>query len=336
MPKSVLFGAFLACVMTASSGADLVVHEWGTITTIHDSAGKPQTGLNRIDVSEVLPDFVHRYEPEHTRHDPTKAFAKSPLVPGRPDVTMRLETPVIYFHPPAGAKYEKPFDVEVQFRGGILNEFYPAAEANVRVDNSRIADKIQAGALRGYSFDVLNNYVVSSLKWQGVRIHDTVVAPLTDNPVWIAPREVQAGSVFIPDAGEGERYIFYRGVAHLDALLQTKVSAGQVRLSAPPLLTWLDAPAATLPGVWLADIRVDGVVAFREHGPLTITREKPGAELGRVKRFGAGDYTAEGAKQLRASLKRALLRQGLYSDEAEAMLNTWKVSYFEKPGLRVF
>jgi len=92
----------------------------------------------------------------------------------------------------------------------------------------------------------------------------------------------------------------------------------------------------TRPAVWLADIRVDGEVAFREHGALTIARDKPDAELGLLRRFAAGDYKAEGVKLLRASLKRALLQQGLYSDEAEAMLNTWKASYFEKPGLRVF
>jgi hypothetical protein len=320
-----------------TSGAELVIHEWGTITTVHTASGKPLTGLNKIDAADVLPDFVHRYEPEHTRHDPARQFAKSPLVPGRPDVTMRLETPVIYFHPPAGTKYETPIDVEVKFRGGILNEFYPAAEAAVAVDLPRVGDKMQSGVLpHTWSFDILNNYVVSSLQWKGVRIHDTVVAPLTDNPVWLAPRDVSAGSVFVPEAGEGERYIFYRGVAHLDALLQTHVSAGAVRIAAPQVFTWLDAPTVTLPGVWLADIRVDGVVAFREHGPVTLLRDKPGQELGRINRFSGADYRADGVKLLRASLKRALLKQGLYSDEAEAMLNTWKASYFEKPGLRVF
>jgi hypothetical protein len=334
--RHALFVLLLAGSIPAS-GAELVIHEWGTITTIHASSGKPLTGLNRIDAADVLPDFVHRYEPEQTRHDPAKQFAKSPLVPGRPDVTMRLETPVIYFHPPAGTKYETPIDIEVKFRGGILNEFYPAAEAAVDVDVSRVQDKMQSGVLpRAWTFDVLNNYVVSSLKWKGVRIHDTVVAPLTDNPVWLAPREVQAGSVFVPEAGEGERYLFYRGVAHLDALLQTQVSAGTVRIAAPAVFTWLDASSVMLPDVWLADIRVDGVVAFREHGPVTLLRDKPGQVLGRIKRFSDADYKAEGVKLLRASLKRALLKQGLFSDEAEAMLNTWKASYFEKPGLRVF
>jgi len=317
--------------------AELVVHEWGTITSIHAASGQPQGSLNKIDAADVLPDFVHRYEPEQTRHDPARRFAKSPLVPGRPDVTMRLETPVIYFHPPAGGKFEAPIDVTVKFHGGILNEYYPAADAGVDVDYSRIHDKREAGVLpREWNFDILNNYVVGSLKWRGVRIHDTVVAPLTDNPIWLAPREVQAGSVFVPEAGEGERYLFYRGVANLEALLQTRTSSGSVRISAPRVLTWLEAPAVTLPNVWLADIRVDGVVAFREHGPVILPKAKPGAELGSLRRFSEADYKAEGVKLLRASLKRALLAQGLYSDEAEAMLNTWKASYFEKAGLRVF
>jgi hypothetical protein len=335
--RHALFGLLLTAASTLAPAADLVVHEWGTITTIHDAAGKPQSGLNKIDAADVLPDFVHRFEPEHTRLDPSRRFAKSPLVAGRPDVTMRLETPVIYFHPPPGEKYQAPLDVEVNFRGGILNEYYPAAQAAVRVDTERVENKMDAGVLpRSPSFDLLNNYVVSSLKWTGVRIHDTVVAPLTDNPVWLAPREVQAGSVFVPEAGEGERYLFYRGVAHLDALLQTRLSSGQVRLAAPQSMTWLEAPTVALSKIWLADIRVDGIVAFREQGPISIAKEKPGAEIGRLQRFAARDYSAVGAKLLRASLKRALLKEGLYADEAEAMLNTWKLSYFEKPGLRVF
>ena len=334
--RHALFVLALAAAFPAAA-TELVVHEWGTITAIHAASGEPHGALNKIDAADVLPDFVHRYEPEQTRHDPARRFAKSPLVPGRPDVTMRLETPVIYFHPPAGTPFETPIDVEVQFRGGILNEYYPAAAAGVAVDFARIKDKRGAGVLpRDWNFDILNNYVVGSLRWTGVRIHDTVVAPLTDNPVWLAPREVQAGSVFVPEAGEGERYIFYRGVANLDALLQTRTSAGSVRMAAPHVLTWLEAPALTLPAVWLADIRVDGLVAFREHGPVTIDGTKPDAALGSIRRFSDADYKAEGVKLLRASLKRALLRQGLYADEAEAMLNTWKASYFEKPGLRMF
>jgi hypothetical protein len=323
-------------VGNVAAAQDLVVHEWGTITTVHAADGTPAGHLNRIDEKEVLPKFVHEYEPENTRHDPKQRFIKAPNIPGRPDVTMRLETPVIYFHPPAGG-FGPPIDVTVRFRGGIVNEFYPNAAASVAVDTERIVDKMRDGAIpRVWTGDVLNNFVVGKLEWKGVTLHDTVVAPLTNDPVWLAPREVQAASVFVPEMGEGERYLFYRGVAHLAALVQTKTTRGAVTLSAPAVLAWLDAPTLTIPKVWLADVRADGSVAFREGPALTMRKYQMGAELGRLKRFAGADYAAGGVKPLRASLKKSLINHGLYADEAEAMLNAWKHSWFEEPGLRVF
>jgi hypothetical protein len=90
--------------------------------------------------------------------------------------------------------------------------------------------------------------------------------------------------VFLPSAGEGERYVFYRGVAHLDALLQTAVSKAQVQLRSPKQMMWLYVPSTTIPNVWLADVRADGVVAFREHGAVTLDKQKAGAPLGAIKR----------------------------------------------------
>src|SRR5262245_19796116 len=142
MRNTCLFACLVVAFGTAQA-ADLLVHEWGTLTTIHDAAGKPATGLNRIDEADVLPPFVHRFEPETTRQ-PQRQLGKSPLVPGRPDVTMRLETPVIYFHPPPNKVYESPIDVRVRFRGGVINEFYPDAEASVALDVDRVQDKVEA------------------------------------------------------------------------------------------------------------------------------------------------------------------------------------------------
>ena len=186
MCKAILFGASAWMFAASLPAADLVVHEWGTITTIHDAAGKPAGGLNSIDAADVLPDFVHRYEPESTRFDPKLALAKVPLVPGRPDVTMRLETPVIYFHPPPGAKYEQPFDITVRFRGGVLNEFYPDAAASVALDLERIQNKMATGAIsRVWNGELLNDFVVGELRW-GVCAFTT--------PSWRHSRITQSGS----------------------------------------------------------------------------------------------------------------------------------------------
>jgi hypothetical protein len=326
--------SLLLCVGgSAAMAADLVIHEWGTITSIHAPDGTPATGLNRIEESDVLPDFVHRFEPPTTRQ-PNRLLAKSPRVPGRPDVILRLETPVIYFHPPPNQKYDQPIDITVRFRGGVLNEFYPDAAASIALDTPRVQDKVDAGVIGEWNGDVLNNYVVGKLEWKGLRLHDTVIAPLTNSEAWLAPRAVNSVSVFSAAAGEGEQYIFYRGVAHLAALFQTRATRSQLELRAPAQLTWLDAPMI-VPQIWLAEVRADGRVAFREHAAVTMSPEGAGRQLARLKRFSAGDF-AEGVGPLRTSMKRALIAQGLYADEAEAMLNTWRASYFQKAGLRVF
>jgi hypothetical protein len=103
----------------------------------------------------------------------------------------------------------------------------------------------------------------------------------------------------------------------------------------PANLAWLEA-AAVIPNIWLADVRADGVIAFRAQPAVTLKKESATKKLTTLKRFSGGDFTATGAAELRTALKRALIAQGLFADEAEAMLNTWKASYFQKPGLRVF
>ena len=103
---AVFVGLSLALLWAGSAVADstIVVHEWGTITTWHQGDGTPKGRLNRIAQSEVLPTFVHKFEPPQTENKPGLTLGKSPLTPGRPDVTMRLETPVLYFYPPSGMR----------------------------------------------------------------------------------------------------------------------------------------------------------------------------------------------------------------------------------------
>ena len=337
MRKLASFSALLAglgsVLLCADAGAPLVVHEWGTITTVHAADGKPQGRLNRIEPSEVLPDFVHRYEPPTTRHQEALQLGKRPLIPGRPDVTMRLETPVIYFYPQGSQN--RPFDVSVMFRGGVLNEFYPDAAPAIAVDMRRIQQKQAAGLPMQWDGKTLDNYVVSSLTWKGLKLSADIRPPATQSKVWLAPREVRATGVTSP-AGESEQYVFYRGVAALQALMRTQLTAGELKLSAPANLLWLAGRSAEIPRVWFAQIRADGSAAYREHGALTLDPAQPGAALISLQRFAAPDFAPANLVRLRTSMKRELVAQGLFEDEAQAMLNTWQASYFDKPGARVF
>lgn len=312
----------------------LIVHEWGTITTRHAANGTPEGRLNRIDPSEVLPAFVHRYEPAQpakpASHEP---LVKSPLTPGRPDVTMRLETPVMYFYPPSGSA-PPPFGVDVKFRGGILNEFFPNADAGSAVDVERVSAKMQAGLIKDWDGAVLNNYVVGYLRWHDVSLNSQARLLQTSSHVWLAPRRVRSTVVAVP-SGEGEQYLFYRGVAHLDALVQTELAPTELRLRAPANLRWLSTPAMTIGALWLVDIRPSGGSAFRDLDPIVIARDSAGRELRRVSLFTAHDYNSDAVVALRRSMKQTLITRGLFEDEAEAMLATWESSYFAAPGLRL-
>jgi hypothetical protein len=321
--------------LAVQAAEPLVVHEWGTITSRHASDGTALGRLNRIEQWEVLPPFVHRYEPEATQGNPPEQLGKSPLTPGRPDVNMRLETPVIYFYPPGETGFDQPFDVSVRFRGGILNEFFPPATAGVEVDTQRIAKKMSAGVIQQWDGKLLDNYVLGSLSWKSVRLAAFFSPPETDNSIWLAPRAV--GSAGIRAAsGETERYLFYRGVAHLDALLQTEKTDAGLVLKAPKHLHWLPGPSMTLARVWVVDIRQGGAAAVHEQKGVLLSKNAPSTVVGTAPAFKESSYSKDHLLNLRASMKEALIDAGLFNDEAEAMLSTWKRGYFETPGLRVF
>ena len=327
----------LSLSVTVRAQSSLIVHEWGTITTRHASDGAPQGRLNRIEQSEVLPDFVHRFEPPQSG----VPLSKGTSTPGHPDITMRLETPVIYFYG-AGSGSSKSFTVHVDLRGGILNEFYPNAVATVSVDNARIDQKLRAGALDPKQPIVLDNFLRGGLDWADVTFDAAAKPPQSESAIWNAPGNVRAAMLAV--GGEGERYLFYRGVAHLDALLRTRHSKQSVQLSAPSHLPWLREASITLPQVWLVAVREDGTTAFTSLQKLKIAKNRQNntpentepAPIVELPLFKNDHYSSQQAQALRQSMHGGLVAAGLYDDEAAAMLATWDASYFKTPGLRIF
>jgi len=297
----------------------LVVHEWGTITTRHAANGRAEGRLNRLDYYESLADFVHRYEPPVTSRDPLRSLLKVPEGSGRAEVTMRLETPVIYFHPVPGAPLPGPFDVTVNFRGGVLNEFYPEATPSVN----------------GWNGEHLTDGMTSTLAWKSVALTEGASLPLTNSHVWLAPRQVKSTPVTV-NGGEVEQYLFYRGVANLPALLSTELTREGMLLRSPARTPWLSTASTTLGPVWIADIRRNGIAAVRITEPLTIARGDSSRVLAHVAPFTPRDYSETALPRLREAMHAALVAHGLYPDEATAMLETWKNSYFGVPGLRAF
>lgn len=77
-------------------------------------------------------------------------------------------------------------------------------------------------------------------------------------------------------------------------------------------------------------------VAYRRIDPVRLG-VNPAMEHARVPAdFSESAHTARNLGRLRAEMKVALRKEGLYDDEAEAMLSTWELSYFKSPGLRLF
>jgi hypothetical protein len=305
-------------ISVAGAGAQpWQIHEWGTFTSLQDESGQSIDGINTDD--EPVPSFVHGQFPIIPVTDVVPRQFNKGLPSCYPGVTMRLETPVIYFHPPAGAANGQSADVKVRFRGGWLTEFYPDAVPDAPGRNNR-----------------LSSDTVGRLEWNNLQIGGDWPLTNTSAPVWTSPRAVEAASVQASN-GESEKFLFYRGVGHIDAPLRVFRHAGTGELLFHSQLEDLpvDRPLS-IHSLWLVDIQPDGQIAFRTLPSLALGSD-PNKILARTPAaFAPDDFSAANFGKLRASLKSALISEGLYDDEAQALLNTWEVSYFKSPGLRVF
>ncbi len=312
----------------------VVVHEWGTFTALQDEQGRALGGINTDD--EPVPAFVHNIRSNLLTKpgDIAPIFAETKGVAtgqSLASVTMRLETPVIYFHLPEGSP---PIDmnVHVAFRGGWLSQFYPDALVD--------APGIGNGRTR---MSALTSKTIGQLSWPKLTVGARDQGPKTTANVWLAPRKVNAAQVKTA-AGETERFLFYRGIGHLDSPL--RVARTQPAGSEEPALLQLHSQLdpsmkqheLSINNLWLVDIRADRTVAFRDISPVRVSADdKPETVLAATRAgFDPADYSAANLARLRASMKTAIVAEGLFADEADALLNTWEASYFKSPGERLF
>ena len=305
--------------MGASAQENWQIHEWGTFTSLQDEFGRAIGAINTDD--EPVPAFVHSYFPILPAADIIPRQFNKGLPSCDPDVTMRLETPVIYFHPPAGTANGQRASVNVHFRGGWLTQFYPNAVA----DSPGLTNGCHLAADK-----------IGTLAWDNLQIGGNWPLTNTTAHVWIAPRLVRAARVQ-NSVGEAEKFLFYRGVGHMDAPLRISrdFAAGDLLIHSQLEQLPVDHPLS-IRFIWLVDIDSNGQIAFRPLPSLTLDND-PNKVLQRTSaRFAPQDYNRGNLQKLEASLKAALLAEGLFGDEAQALLNTWQVSYFKSAGLRVF
>lgn len=350
---SVAVSLLIALSAACTGGERLVVHEWGTFTSFQNEAGESLRRINTDD--EPVPPFVHRLA-KVKLFAPTEIYIEQPnLSQGAPQadprVTMRLETPVVYFHLPRDQK-EMSLDVSVDFRGGYLTEYFPKAAVLVNgkpfAQNDFPPGPIALGGLRW------SHVLIGHAKGLGQM-------PQTTDHVWLAPRKVDAAMVTV--GSESERFLFYRGVGDLAAPMKVTRSSDQmldVQLNTPAL-KMLETPVLSgsrlddfvtkdaLPSlhhhwqsmlthrdVWLLDVRRNGTSAFRRWRESATGQRAGALPFKMSSKFEESQYASDNLAALRNEMHDALVRMGLFDDEANALLETWELSYFRSPGQRLF
>lgn len=307
--------ALLSAVPPAHGTERLIVHEWGTFTSVQGADGVQRHWKPLI--AADLPDFVYS---SATRNG---GFANVVLVDQtRKDQTvgvLRMETPVIYFY----SDRELDVDVRVSFPTGRITEWYPQAD-------SIGPHSMAVGGRTRYDRR-------SIIEWKGVRIlgpasteigADKLIRDREDAHArhYYAARATDANllrtqSPHARSKAEYERDLFYRGIGYQAAPLEVKVSADDSSLALSS-----DEP---VPAAFVLTIR-KGMMRFHELGSLA-----PGAD--RVVQLDVEPFDAVVNVQARVmkEMVATLISQGLFPKEALAMVETWKDQWFEEEGTRV-
>jgi hypothetical protein len=269
----------LSSANTKGTTPELVVHEWGTFTSV---AGQDGSALfwRPLDVESDLPAFVYSVDKGSTFRR-----LRYPSKSGLP-VSIRMETPILYFY----TKEEMSVTVKVGFPGGQITEWYPTARVN-RGDIDWGELRLMPGAQVYLPNDFRENH-------------------------YYPARETDAAAVQVRNdrVTEQEKFLFYRGVGNFALPLAVKLEKDKVVINKQ------------------GDENVGRVVVFENRDGKTGYRiaelTSPEGGLNRP------DLSSD-IKDMRRDLKAMLIAEGLFEKEAEAMLNTWRNSWFEE-GLRVF
>jgi hypothetical protein len=134
----------------------------------------------------------------------------------------------------------------------------------------------------------------------------------------------------VRSGNELKQFIFYRGLGRFQPSTMIRSSLGELTLQQPQT-------AEEIPAAFLVDVNRQGdgrliPLGRLSPGESTTVTATVLAQLQDHTRFVRGVITGGAAH---ARLVTALTLNGLTSDEAEAMVNTWEHGYLQVPGLRL-
>ena len=288
-----------------------VVHEWGTLTSVVGSDGALLPGLHHEE--EDLPPFV---ADRLAQAEATPSLVQS--------IGQKMETPVTYFYSPGPMKVS----ARVDFPNGMLTQWFPFVEqmspplfwhggtAPVDlyrtgsltdwVECERFNEPLKGGSLDWGTFDVL-----------GPEQAPALAGPLTHS-TWGFARNVAANTLAV--GSQREKFLFYRGLGNFELPLVTTVQEDQAAFANP-------VGEEKIAAVFLIQVTAAGA-GFSELGPVA-----GGAGVaGKIPE--PSQSLPEFVQALKARLTAVLIADGLFADEAKAMVDTWERGYFLTPGIR--
>jgi hypothetical protein len=279
---------------TNPAPSDLTVHEWGTFTSV---AGKNGAAIDwdTLACTDDLPGFVHS-----EGYRGWKARLQG---------TVRMETPVIYFY----SSRETTVDVKVNFPNGVMTEWYPQAKNTVF---SRQKESLVKLPSNKSGIDVSLHNAADMIEWKNVRVRPGLGVDFAKEAGlsrYYAARDTDSAPITVGD--QNEKFLFYSGVARFDIPLWAKKSDQQVLVE--------NRGADDVPLV-IRFQNQGGHIRFTNAGALApgaLNVPPPTIDLP------ASDSSFS---QLVYDLESALIAQGLYPREAQAMVATWKDTWFEE------
>ena len=293
---------------------DLVAHEWGTFTSVQGSDGD-LLQWNPLNSSE-LPTFV--YNRSRPLGGPKAALASIDDVKSVFLWTQRLETPVVYFYSTEPTRVS----FEVKFPGGLITEWYPQLTAFGPTRN--IKNAVPPSDQSFARWDNLQVLGGSRVKTAGVKLpaygsgNHYYAARETGSQLLRTDTPLTAGT-----NSEVEKFIFYRGAGNFAAPLRVGLeNDGAINLFNQGIEPLRD----------LFILNVKGQTAKYSHIETLHFRVNTQVPFA----VGKGlEPVHEVVPRLSGEVEKSLLDQGLYPDEARAMIKTWSDSWFAEDGLRV-
>jgi hypothetical protein len=115
------------------------------------------------------------------------------------------------------------------------------------------------------------------------------------------------------------------------------VSGKSLALSAHMEEAVKEKSSTLIRNLWLMETRADGASAFRRLDPLTYINDGNNDRRTVVpRRFADAEFDSMNRSRLEEEMNEVLIKEGLFADEARALLSTWQQAYFLSPGLRLF